>query len=606
MASSSPSSLIERRREQLFPVLTPAQVEIAQRFGGEPRHFKPDEIVFEVGQAGVPAYLVLLGSIKVVRRDALGHENDITTHGPGELTGDISQLAGALTLTQGRAGVNGAEAVPFDSAQLRSLVIATAEIGEAIMRAFILRRAFLIETGAGLVLLGASDTPVALRLQNFLRRNYIPYTMLDPGVDADAASLIEHLGISQAELPLAVCPNGTILRSPHEKTLAQCLGLLPSFLGDRSYDVAIVGAGPAGLAAAVYAGSEGLSVLVLDAQALGGQAGASARIENYLGFPTGISGEALVGRAYAQAQKFGAVTAIPVEVKLLKAAPNDTSSDGRGFELELDEGLPVRAAAIVIASGARYRKLDLPNLSSFEGRGVYYWASPIESKLCARREVVVVGGGNSAGQATVFLASHVSRVHLLVRGPSLSEAMSQYLITRIGALPNVEVHTETELTQLIGEPAEGLQAVCWRHRPSGKEERRAIQHVFLFTGAVPNTDWLKRCAVRVDTKGFVQTSERATAFTAATERGSLPLETSMPGVFAVGDVRAGSVKRVTAAVGEGAAVVAQLHGYLHAIRPERHSMTPMCTNGQAPVGTVPPQTEGALTAASTTPASQGG
>ena len=295
MASSSPSSLIERRREQMFPVLNPAQVEIAQRFNGEPRRFKPDEIVFEVGQAGVPAYLVLSGSIQVVRRDGLGHESEITTHGPGELTGDISQLEGGVTLTQGRAGVNGAEAVPFDSARLRSLVIATSEIGEAIMRAFILRRAFLIEAGAGLVLLGASDTPVALRLQNFLRRNFIPYTMLDPGVDADAASLIEHLGISQAELPLAVCPNGTILRSPHEKTLAHCLGLLPSFLADRSYDVAIVGAGPAGLATAVYAGSEGLSVLVLDAQAPGGQAGASARIENYLGFPTGISGASATG-----------------------------------------------------------------------------------------------------------------------------------------------------------------------------------------------------------------------------------------------------------------------------------------------------------------------
>jgi thioredoxin reductase (NADPH) len=432
--------------------------------------------------------------------------------------------------------------------------------------------------------------------------------MLHPDSDADAASLIKHLGISQSELPLAVCPNGTILRSPHEKTLAQCLGLLPSFVADRSYDVAIVGAGPAGLAAAVYAGSEGLSVLVLDAQAPGGQAGSSSRIENYLGFPAGISGEALVGRAYTQAQKFGAETAIPAAVKLLKAAPNDASSHGRGFELELDEGPPVRAAAVVIASGARYRKLDLPNLSSFEGRGVYYWASPIESKLCARREVVVVGGGNSAGQATVFLASHVSRVHLLVRGPSLSENMSQYLVTRIGALLNVEVHTETELTQLIGEPAEGLQAVCWRHRPSGKDERRPIHHVFLFTGAVPSTDWLKPCAVSVDTKGFVQTGESLTAFAAATEgspRGSLPLETSLPGVFAVGDVRAGSVKRVSTAVGEGAAVVAQLHGYLHAIRPEHHSTTPMCTNA-APVGAVPPQTEPAFTAASTTPVSQGG
>jgi thioredoxin reductase (NADPH) len=311
--------------------------------------------------------------------------------------------------------------------------------------------------------------------------------------------------------------------------------------------------------------------LVFDARAFGGQAGASARIENYLGFPTGISGEALAGRAYTQAQKFGAVMAIPIEVQLLKRALSSAHSNRRGFELELDEGQPVHSSAIVIASGARYRKLDLPNLSSFEGRGVYYWASPIEAKLCARREVIVVGGGNSAGQGTVFLASHVAQVHLLVRGRSLSEGMSQYLVARIGALPNVEVHTQTELTQLIGEPPEGLQGVCWRNRPGGREEKRPIRHVFLFIGAEPNTDWLKQCAVRVDAKGFVQTGELAATSAAATEgmkRGPLPLETSQRGVFAVGDVRAGSVKRVSAAVGEGAAVVAQLHGYLQAIRPE--------------------------------------
>jgi thioredoxin reductase (NADPH) len=574
MTPSSPSSLIERRREQMFPVFNSTQIEIARRFGGEPRGFKPDEVVFELGEVGAPAYLVLSGSIKVSRRAGFGRVSEVTTHGPGELTGEVSQLAGGPALARGRAGPNGAQATPFASAQLRSLVVATADVGEAIMRAFILRRAFLIETGAGLVLLGAADTPAALRLQNFLRRNAVPYTMLNPDADHEAASLIDHLGISKAELPLAICPDGTMLRDPHEKTLAQCLGLLPSFLADRQYDVAVVGAGPAGLATAVYAASEGLSVLVLDSQAFGGQAGASARIENYLGFPTGISGEALAGRAYTQAQKFGAVMAIPVEVKLLKPAPRDAQSNSRGFELELDEGQPVRASAIVIASGARYRKLDLPNLSSFEGRGVYYWASPIESKLCARREVVVVGGGNSAGQGTVFLASHVAQVHLLVRGRILSEGMSQYLVARIGALPNVEVHTETELTQLIGEPPEGLQAVCWRNRPSGREERHAIRHVFLFIGAVPNTEWLKRCAVSVDAKGFVQTGDPAGNCAANAEgidRGLLPLETSQRGVFAVGDVRAHSVKRVSAAVGEGAAVVAQLHGYLQAIRREPES-----------------------------------
>ncbi|MDB6092411.1 MAG: thioredoxin reductase [Gammaproteobacteria bacterium] len=580
MTPSSPSSLIERRREQMFPVLNSTQIEIARRFGGEPRRFKPDEVVFELGEVAAPAYLVLSGSIKVSRRAGFGRMSEVTTHGPGELTGEVSQLAGGPALAQGRAGPNGAQATPFDSAQLRSLVVATADVGEAIMRAFILRRAFLIETGAGLVLLGAVDAPAALRLQNFLRRNAVPYTMLNPDTDREAASLIDHLGISKAELPLAICPDGTMLRDPHEKTLAQCLGLLPSFLADRQYDVAVVGAGPAGLATAVYAASEGLSVLVLDSQAFGGQAGASARIENYLGFPTGISGEALTGRAYTQAQKFGAVMAIPAEVKLLKPAVGDARPDRRDFELELDEAKPVRASTIVIASGARYRKLDLPNLSSFEGRGVYYWASPIESRLCARREVVVVGGGNSAGQGAVFLASHVAKIHMLVRGRSLSENMSQYLVTRIEALPNVEIHTRSELTQLIGDPQEGLQGISWRDRSSGKEEKRAIRHVFLFIGAVPNTDWLKQCAVIVDAKGFVQTGGPGAMSAAAgegTDRGPLQLETSLQGVFAVGDVRAGSVKRVSGAVGEGAAVVAQLHGYLHAIRPE-HRMTAMRAN----------------------------
>jgi thioredoxin reductase (NADPH) len=347
------------------------------------------------------------------------------------------------------------------------------------------------------------------------------------------------------------------------------LGLLPSYLFDRSYDVAVVGAGPAGLATAVYAASEGLSVLVLDARAFGGQAAASARIENYLGFPTGISGQALAARAFAQAEKFGAVVAIPVEVKLLKpsseaSAAHDAQHAKRGFELELSEGQPVRASAVVIASGARYRKLDLPNLSDFEGRGVYYWASTLELKLCTRREVVVVGAGNSAGQGTVFLASEVARVHLLVRARSLSESMSQYLIDRIRALPNVELHTETELTRLVGDPAEGLQEVRWQSS-RGEEEKHPIRHVFLFIGAVPNTDWLIPCAVSVDSRGFVRTGERAGQHPGVDDEvthGAVSLETSLRGVFAVGDVRAGSVKRVSAAVGDGASVAAQLHRYL--------------------------------------------
>jgi thioredoxin reductase (NADPH) len=559
MARPSPSEFIERRREQVFPVFSSTQIAIARRFGGEPRGFAPHETVFEVGQLGTPAYLVLEGSIEVIQRDGLGHTSPITTHGVGQLSGEIGQLAAGPTLAEGRAGAGGAQAVPFDSTQLRALVVATAEIGEMVMRAYILRRVFLIESGAGLVLLGASDSAQTVSLQNFLRRNGVPYTMLDPSDDPEAAGLVVRLGLSEAELPLAICPDGRMLRSPNEKSLAQCLGLLPSFLADRSYDVAIVGAGPAGLAAAVYAASDGLSALVLDARAFGGQAGASARIENYLGFPTGISGQALAGRAYTQAQKFGAVMAIPAAVKLLQRTPG--AHDERGtFELELDEDRPVHAATIIVASGARYRKLALPNLSDFESHGVYYWASPIESRLCARREVVVVGAGNSAGQGVVFLAGHAARVHLLVRGESLSESISQYLVDRIQALPNVEIHLQTELTQLIGDPHEGLQAVCWSDRARGTEESHAIRYVFCFIGAEPNTDWLSRCAVSVDAKGFVETGAAAAAGDSTQRR--LPLETSEPGVFAIGDVRAGSVKRVSAAVGEGAAVVAQLHEYL--------------------------------------------
>lgn len=559
------SSILGQRWAQIFPVFDPAQRAVARRFGGEPRAFGPHALVFELGQAGVPAWLVIRGSIEVSRRDRLGDITSVTTHGPGELTGEISQLAGGPSLARGVAGSVGAEAVPFDAAQVRALVVACAEVGDAVMRAFILRRAFLIETGAGVVLLGHADSPESLRLQHFLRRNAVPRTMLDPSTDPDADQVIQRLAISKAELPIALCPDGSVLRNPDEKSLARSLGLLPDGLTDRSYDAAIVGAGPAGLATAVYAASEGLSVLVLDSHAFGGQAGASSRIENYLGFPTGISGEALAGRAYAQAAKFGAIMAIPAEVTLLKPTPGTEHPQQRRFELTLDTGKPVRASAVVVASGARYRKPDLPNLGDFEGRGVYYWASPIESKLCARRDVVVVGGGNSAGQGTVFLAGYVSRVFLLVRGRHLGEHMSQYLVERIQALRNVEVRTETELTQLIGERTQGLQGVRWRNRRTGEEERHDIHHVFLFIGAVANTDWLRRCAVRVDEKGFVQTGAPAGDSAAAnTQSRRLPLETSQRGVFAIGDVRAGSVKRVSAAVGEGASLVAQLHDYLRA------------------------------------------
>ncbi len=350
------------------------------------------------------------------------------------------------------------------------------------------------------------------------------------------------------DLPIVLCPDGRLLRNPSDVELAHCIGLVKPIDPETIYDVVIVGAGPAGLAAAVYAGSEGLSALVLDCRAFGGQAGASARIENYLGFPTGISGLALMARAYNQALKFGVEMAIPDEVASLKG--QTAAGDGR-FLLALANEERVRARSVVIASGARYRRLDVENLAAFEGSCVHYWASPLEARLCTGQEVALVGGGNSAGQAVVYLSSQVGKVWLIVRGRSLDENMSRYLVERIAARPNVEVLTETTVSALEGQDGV-LEAIRCRSRRSGEEVRRAIRHLFLFIGAEPNTDWLSGSGVILDDKGFVRTGANILRL----------LETSLPGVFAIGDVRSGSVKRVAAAVGEGAQVVAALHAFL--------------------------------------------
>ena len=565
------SAVFEQRREQMFPQLTPEQVEVAKRFGGTPRRYGPNEVIVQLGEVGAPAWLVLSGYIAVARKDPLGNREDITHHLPGMMQGELTQLAGGPSFVEARAAPEGCEAMPFDATHIRSLIVGHAEVGELLMRAFILRRVALIQAGAGTVILGRSDSADSMRLQNFLRRNGIPHTVLDPATDRDGTELIERLAIKAADLPIAVCPDGTVLKNPSERKLAQCQGLMPRFESNNEFDVAVVGAGPAGLATAVYAASEGLSVLVLDSRAFGGQAGASSRIENYLGFPTGISGMALAGRAFNQAQKFGAVMAIPAEVRELecgiqcdKMKPQDPSvaqvpPAPRRFNITLDDGTIIRASAVVIASGARYRRLDIANLSDFEGEGVYYWATPIEAKLCAEREVIVVGGGNSAGQAVVFLAAHAQRVHMLVRGPSLAATMSRYLIDRIEALPNVTLHTQTEITALNGAREVGLQSVAWRNRRSGEQEDRSIRHVFLFIGADPNTAWLKDCPIAVDPNGFVCTGLTDPQ---ARQRTPMPHETTQHGVFAVGDVRAGSVKRVASAVGEGSVVVSQLHAFL--------------------------------------------
>src|SRR5437764_4078594 len=418
------------------------------------------------------------------------------------------------------------------------------------MRAMILRRVALIEAGTGgPVLIGDGNSPDVARLRGFLSRNGIPHQLLDPASDKEAQAFIARYAPRPEQLPLAVCPNGDVLRNPSESELARCIGMLDDAPEQRVYDVAIAGAGPAGLAAAVYAGSEGLSVLVIDARSFGGQAGASARIENYFGFPTGISGQALAGRGYTQAQKFGARMLIPMETVRLDCEPSERREP---MSLHLADGRSVRAHTVVIASGARYRRPDCTNLKAMEGRGVWYWASPIEARMCAGEEVVLVGGGNSAGQAAVFLSASVKKVWMLLRGPDLAASMSKYLIDRIAATPNIELLTRTELVGLTGGHDTGIETVTWRRNESGERETRPIRHVFLFLGADPSTDWLKDCDVAVDERGFVTTGDDP----------ALALQTSVPGVFAIGDVRAGSVKRVGAAIGEGAAVVSQIHAFL--------------------------------------------
>ncbi|UZK70359.1 FAD-dependent oxidoreductase [Sphingomonas sp. S1-29] len=534
-------STIDTRRHQMFPTLDSAQMATARRFASGPAvRFAPGDTLYAIGAHDVPAWLVIEGTIEVVRRDGLSAETGITVHHPGQFSGEVNQLAGRPSIAAGVAGPEGCSAIPFDAAHLRALMVGSAELGEIVMRALILRRVSLIEHGgAGTIIVGVPGSPDIVRLQTFLGRSGLPNLVLDVGAEGEGRALAERTGVLPEELPLVMCPNGQLLKRPSDEELAACLGVIPPIDPEHLYDVAIVGAGPAGLATAVYAASEGLSVVVLDSRSMGGQAGASARIENYLGFPTGISGLALAGRAFNQALKFGAEVAIPVAVERLEC-------DGVRLALACAGERRVQARSVVIASGARYRRPDIANLAEFEGAGVSYWISAIESRLCAGEEVVLVGGGNSAGQAVVFLAPQVKKLHLVVRR-DLGETMSRYLVDRIAALGNVEVHVGSEIVGLEGERATGLAAATFRERSTGNLHRRAVRHVFLFIGADPNADWARDC-VATDAKGFVVTGVDAQ-----------PLETSVAGVFAIGDVRAGSTKRVAAAVGEGAAVVAQIH-----------------------------------------------
>lgn len=542
------STTLETRRAQMFPRLEPEEIDRLRRFG-QAVQAKAGESLATAGVASPGLFVVLEGRVAISRRDANRESQPIVEHDPGQFIGEIAQLSGRPSLVDVTA-ITDVEALLISPERLRAVLVAEAELGERIMRALILRRVSLIETGAGgPIIIGRAADGEVIRLAGFLARNGHPYQNLDPDQMDCAKVLIQRFEVDESELPIVLCPNGQILRKPTNHKLGRCIGLVGPIDETKLYDVAIVGAGPAGLATAVYAASEGLSVLVLDTRAFGGQAGASARIENYLGFPTGISGMALMGRAHGQAQKFGADLAIPDEVASL-ACEDDGA---HRYRLALVSGEKAQARTVVIASGARYRRLDVDNLDQFEGSSVHYWASPLEAKLCAGQEVALVGAGNSAGQAAVYLASQVKKVWMVVRGESLAATMSRYLIDRIESTPNIEVIVRSQVVALEGEGGQ-LSSVRWRGR-SGAETTRPISHLFLFIGAAPNTGWLSQCQVELDNHGFVRTGPDLAP-------GHPLLQTSRRGVFAIGDVRAGSVKRVGAAIGEGAQAVAAIHAYL--------------------------------------------
>jgi len=538
-------SIIETRSAQMFFALEPAEIERVRRFG-TCRTYAAGEALANVGQVAQGVTIIISGEVDVSQRMQSGGNRLIVTHRPGSFMGELAQLSGRPALIDAYAKTP-VHALIIPTDRLRALLIAEADLGERIMRALILRRVGLIETGGGgPVIVGRAGNGDVLRLANFLRRNGHPHQSLDPETDEEARALVEKFHLDPARLPIVVCPSGQLLHNPSEIELARCIGLVGPIDPNKVYDVAVVGAGPAGLATAVYAASEGLSVLVFDCRAFGGQAGASARIENYLGFPTGISGMALMGRAYNQAQKFGAEMSIPTEALGL-----ETPGDGHAqhFAVKLADDQRATARAVVAANGAHYRRLDIDGLEAFEAASVHYWASPLEGKLCSGEEVALVGAGNSAGQATVYLASQAKKVWLLVRGPNLGASMSRYLVDRIEGLANVEVLTRTQISGLEGKDGM-LEAIRWKDA-SGKETRRPIGHLFSFIGVDPNTDWLG-AGVMLDEKGFVVTGKGNAG----------PLETNVHGLFAVGDIRSGSVKRVAASVGEGAQVVAALHAFL--------------------------------------------
>jgi thioredoxin reductase (NADPH) len=544
------------RLQSASPRLTDAQIDRVRPLGKK-RPVSRGEILFEQGDVGVPFFVFLSGAIEIVQPDGAREKSIIYHDGRGEFTGEVSMISGRRCLVRGRV-IRDGEVIEVHPAGLQKLIQTDAELSEILMRAFILRRVELIKHGLGdVVLLGSRHSSGTLKLREFLGRNGHPYTYVDLDTEQGAQEILDRFHVSIDEVPVVICRGSAVLRNPTPAQVADCLGFNQTIDAVQIRDVVVVGAGPAGLAAAVYAASEGLDVMVIESNAPGGQAGSSSKIENYLGFPTGISGQELAGRAYTQAEKFGADVFISRAVTRL-------TCDRKPYVLELEDGKRISARTVIIATGAQYNKLELPNLALFEGTGVYYGATYIESQLCQSEEIVVIGGGNSAGQAAVFLSQSARKVHILVRSDGLSDTMSRYLIRRIEENPAIELHSFTEIVALDGD--DHLERVTWRNNKTGKTETHNIRHVFSMTGAAPRTEWLKDCVI-MDEKGFIKTGrdlapeELLHAKWPLTRTPHL-LETSLPGVFAVGDARCGNVKRVASAVGEGSISVHLVHRVL--------------------------------------------
>jgi len=539
------------RSDQIFPTLTTEQIDRIGAYGAM-RAVRAGEVLAEQGDTPVPFFVILSGEVEAVRPSG-AIETLITIFRAGQFTGEVNSLSGRRAMARLRARTDG-KVIQLPRERLLALVQTDEELSEILMRAFILRRAELQAQGVGdVALVGSSHSADTLRIKEFLTRNGHPYTYIDLERDAEVQSLLDQFRISAADTPVVICRGKTVLRNPANELIAKCLGFNPALDQTQVRDLAIVGAGPSGLAAAVYGASEGLDVLLLETYSPGGQAGSSSRIENYLGFPAGVSGNELAGRAYTQAQKFGAQMVLAKATRLV--------CERKPYVVELQDGSRIPARAIIIATGAKYSKLPLENLAAFEGVGVYYGATFVEAQLCKGEDVIVVGGGNSAGQAAVFLAETTNHVYVLVRSDGLADTMSQYLIRRIEQNPNITLLPHTEIAAVAGE--KHLQRVTWRDNHSGATETRDIPHLFIMTGAVPNTAWLENC-VTLDSKGFVKTGpdlspeELAAAHWPLTRRPYL-LETSLPGVFATGDVRYGNVKRVASAVGEGSIAISFIH-----------------------------------------------